>query len=187
MIEIPERLKRFQLWKGYVVHFTVFIKPDGSPDFKVMNEDNRVRCFEKNWCHLCGLRMWPPYAFIGGPLCVEHRSFVDGPMHVDCAEYAARVCPFLSSPTGKYNVQAGANAGMLDLDTNIMVYENVANVRPKKMALVTSDTYTWGRTSGKYGEGEGLVHAADPNPKGQITCKPGEYIRVDWDIMPSSD
>src|SRR5262245_29072659 len=54
-VPIPEALKRFPLYHGFPVHFTVLVdKKTGVPDFRSMNETRRVECFRKNWCHLSG-------------------------------------------------------------------------------------------------------------------------------------
>lgn len=186
-LRIPDRLQRFPKWKGYPIHYTVFVEPDGTPNFRSMDENRRINAFENNLCHLCGWKLKAgPYAFIGGPMCVEAHRFVDGPMHIECAEYAARACPFLNSPTGRYSKFAESNAGQYDQDSQHVVYDSVANVRPARMGLVVAKGYTWGRTDGVYGSGKGMSHAIDPNPAGQIVCTVGEYIRVDWDIMPKS-
>jgi hypothetical protein len=39
--------------------------------------------------------MW----FVGGSRCFlhQHGAFLDPPLHLDCAEYALRVCPFLAA------------------------------------------------------------------------------------------
>lgn len=177
-VPIPENMKRFPLWHGYPVHFTVWVK-DGVPDFKMMHEPRRVECFNKNLCHLCGKRMSAPYALIGGPLCVEAMRFIDGPMHPECAIYAAKVCPFLSSPTGRYK----ADQPILN-DNNTVTYEFVSNVRPAKMALCLVPSYRTERnppTNRQVG-----THAANPHGPNQLVVVVREYISVDWTIMPQS-
>jgi hypothetical protein len=173
-VPIPHRLKRFPTYRGYPVHFTVYVSQDGIPNFKSMDESRRMKAFEENLCHLCGWKLRPPFAFIGGPESVKAHRFVDGPMHVDCAEYAAKVCPFLSNPSYmvNYNSRLGMEGGELE------------NIRPEKMALVECDRYAWRRNFGNYGEGGN--HSNDPNAPGQIVSTVGAYIRVDWDIMPQS-
>jgi hypothetical protein len=186
-LPIPHRLQRFPRWRGYPIHFTVLVKANGDPDFKAMDESRRIEAFEKNLCHLCGWKLKDgPYAFIGGPLCVDSHHFVDGPMHVECAEYAAKACPFLSSPTGKYHQRPPEGGGLFDLDTQVLVYDQVANVRPDRMGLVVTYHYSWSRNGGTYGRGKGMPHAIDPSPSGQIVCVAGSYVRVDYDIMPNS-
>jgi hypothetical protein len=185
-IPIPNRMKKFPLFHGFPVHYTVFVHSDGTPDFKIMHERRREECFKKNWCHLCGEplnkknRKEEEYAFIGGPKCVLAHRFIDGPMDIACAEYAAKVCPFLSSPTGKYASVIPVKEG-----DRIVEYQNVPNVRPNKMALVVSRKYHVERNpTGNHVSGP---HANDPSGEGQLVCVVGKYIRIDWNIMPSND
>lgn len=42
-------------------------------------------------------------ALVGGATAIQHGLFVDIPMHVDCAEYAIKVCPFLAAPKFAYS------------------------------------------------------------------------------------
>ncbi len=182
---IPDRLKRFPLWRGrFPIHYTVWVGPDGEPDFKVMHERRREECFNKNLCHLCGQRMSAPYALIGGPLCVDGMAFVDGPMHPECATYAALVCPFLSSPQGKYRAEIPTFDEQAD-GSYIKVYDNVSNIRPAKMALCLVESYRVVRNP-PTGHQSGGPHATNPTAPNQLTVRVTGYISVDWDLMPHS-
>jgi hypothetical protein len=67
-IPIPFRMRKFTTWHGYPIHYTVLVRPDGTPNFRSMDEHRRIECFEKNLCHLCGEKLrGGPFAFIGGP------------------------------------------------------------------------------------------------------------------------
>jgi hypothetical protein len=196
-IPVPERMQRFPRWRGYPIHYTVWRDPTtGEPNFRVMHEPRRVECFKKNWCHLCGRNLGAgPYCFIGGPKCVAQGAFIDGPMHRDCAEYAARVCPFLSSPTGKYSSEVAC-----EIDGELVTYESVPNLRPPKMALVVAGKYQTVRNPGRQranptDRGPGLwvasppppaPHAADPSGSAQIVFLVGNILEVIWDLMPQS-
>ncbi|MGH6988400.1 MAG: hypothetical protein ACREE3_00775, partial [Stellaceae bacterium] len=48
---------------------------------------------------ICGKRMHGGFWFVGGLRCFlhEHGAFFDPPMHLECAEYALQVCPFLAA------------------------------------------------------------------------------------------
>lgn len=131
------------------------------------------------------------YALIGGPKCVEGHKFVDGPMHVECAEYAARACPYLASPSGVYKafvptvVVGSAKANPLD-GALIQAATEKTNTRPARMALVTSASYTVERNRITHAF-EGGSHADDPSAPLQLTANPGPYLRVDWSIMPQAE
>jgi len=180
-IPIPQQLQKFPLFHGYPVHYTVFVDANGKPNFKVMHEHRRIECFNKNLCHLCGEDLGDgPFAFIGGPMCVKAHRFVDGPMGIECAEYAAIACPFLSSPDGKYASIIPVSDG-----DKIVSYENVSNVRPSKMALVVGRSYKVQRNG--YDVHVSGPHANNPYGGGQLVCVVGQYSRCDWNIMPSSE
>src|SRR5437868_4997258 len=101
MNDIPERLSKFPFYKGYLVHYTVYIGDDNVPDFRTTDEAKRRKCMENEWCFLCGQPLTKPMIFIGGPISVMNRVFHDGPMHDECAKYAVKVCPYLSNPNYK--------------------------------------------------------------------------------------
>jgi hypothetical protein len=103
-------------------------------------------------------------------------------MHEECAVYAAKACPFLSAPTGRYSPRP--------LDKGIYQIPDVGNVRPPKMGLVLAASYRTETNPGLYrspyrGEGTG-VKAVEYDHPGQIVCVAGEYLKVDWDLMPQS-
>lgn len=162
-VPIPERLRRFPLWKGkFLIHFTVHVNRDGTPDFKAVHSVNRAQALAKNWCHLCGQRMEPPYAFIGGPLCHTNRVFIDGPMHEECARYACKVCPYLANPNGDHSDKPPN----LDDHHIAVTHEMAAPGRPAKMGLFFADSYQSIRS-----------------PDG-VVIKAGPWLRVDWTAMP---
>lgn len=161
VIPIPERMKKFPLWKGiYPIHYTVWVK-DGVPDFKMMHEARRMDAFGRNLCHLCGERMLNTlFAFIGGPNCVKYHAFVDGPMHPECAEWACSICPFLKNADAAYSRRTGGDA------------------RPEKMFLCLSATYTTRRNSSRVPYKPGAILADTPFQPGQTICIAGEWESV---------
>ena len=90
-----ERINRLPRYKDFPVPFFVTWRTDGVPDFKVMNEDNRMKCYTHRLCWICGEKLGSRIVFIGGPRAIELRMFVDGPMHRDCALDAMAICPYL--------------------------------------------------------------------------------------------
>ena len=104
MSEIPFRLaRRPRDARGYVIPFTQFIKSDGTPDFRVMDDDNTSKALRRRLCTICGEKMRGDVWFIGGPKCVENGFFYDPPMHRECALYAIQTCPHLARAKGKYS------------------------------------------------------------------------------------
>lgn len=104
MSDIPFRMaRRPRDARGFAVPFTQFIKPDGTPDFRVMDHDNTAKAARRRLCSLCGDKMQRDVWFVGGPKCVENGLFYDPPMHKECALYALQTCPHLARAKGKYS------------------------------------------------------------------------------------
>jgi hypothetical protein len=165
MPPIPDRMKKFPLWKGlYPIFYTVMME-NGKPNFRVVSRARQIECANQNKCHMCGERMKPPYYFIGGPGSISSRHFSDGPMHKECAEYAAKACPFLSNPHARYSIQPVAKE-----HTNFEYVINHAidagTIRPAEMAVAWTDSYRANLT-GQYPD----FHA-------------GTWIGIDWEIIP---
>lgn len=103
MSEIPFRLsRRPRDARGYVIPFAQFVKPDGTPDFRVMDDHLTGKAVRRRLCGLCGEKMRGDVYFIGGPSCVENGYFYDPAMHKECALYAIQTCPHLARAKGKY-------------------------------------------------------------------------------------
>jgi hypothetical protein len=49
-------------------------------------------------CWMCGAPLARYYTFVLGPIQAITRTVTEPPSHRGCAEYAVRVCPFLSNP-----------------------------------------------------------------------------------------
>lgn len=109
--EMPAKLRQRPKFKGMPIPFTTFVMPDGTPDFKVVDEYNRLLCIERRRCGLCGqdLKFGKPMVFIGGNQSCESGMFIDPAMHEECAKYAAKVCPYLAV-TQKHSERESPNA-----------------------------------------------------------------------------
>jgi hypothetical protein len=104
--DMPQRMRTLPRDpRGYPVPYLVLLDSDGRPQFAV-NDSRRVEeSWRKGLCSICGKRLlrtprgqreqW----FIGGSRCFLHEAgaFLDPPMHLECAEYALAVCPFLAA------------------------------------------------------------------------------------------
>jgi hypothetical protein len=162
-IEIPERLKKFPLYKGMLVHFTVFVGDDGIPDFKVVHENHRRECMEKSLCAICGETLTTPMVFIGGEGTIERGLFIDGPMDEACALYATKVCPYLRLETWEHTPRPPRHLGQKD--AVFTEFSSVPIGRPR-MGMYYTDGYRIVRT------GYDLIYLASPP----------FYVR--WDTMP---
>lgn len=127
--------------RGYPITFVTLIQADGTPDFTTIDAGKIVECIQRAVCGMCG-QGWPgPYfdeqdhlrAFIGGPLSIENRNFLDPPMHVPCAEYAMQVCPHIATPTARYAKPKLGGPEQREL------FQGVADDRPEKFGLYITD------------------------------------------------
>lgn len=85
-----------------VIPYFAIIK-DGIPDFRVVDEVKRHAAVYDRLCWICGNPMPQGLiAFIGGERSVQNRSFIDPASHVECAMYAAKVCPYLNGERRQY-------------------------------------------------------------------------------------
>lgn len=113
---------------------------DGKPDFRMMSGKNFVRAVKEHRCWVCGRVMLNltrgsqrQGTFVIGPMCAVNRVSAEPPAHHACAEWSARVCPFLTTPG-----RARREAHMPDHK----VSGGVAITRNPGVALLWSST-TW--------------------------------------------
>lgn len=94
----PPRMARLPLNKaGYPVPwFVAWI--DEQPDFRVLGPGKLRHAIRFRCCWLCGDPLGANAAFVIGPMCAINRVSAEPPSHRDCADYAARACPFLTTP-----------------------------------------------------------------------------------------
>lgn len=97
-VPIPPRMAKLPLDKhGRVVPwFVAWI--DGQPDHRIVRPGGVIEATHYRKCWLCGQPMSAFKTFVIGPMCAVNRVSSEPPSHRDCAEYAARVCPFLTHP-----------------------------------------------------------------------------------------
>jgi hypothetical protein len=95
VIPIPERLLANPVHMGYPVPWIALRGADGTPDFRVIDEERRARAMKERLCQLCGGPMGKTLFFVGGPGCITHMAFFEPPVHLDCLIYAMQVCPFI--------------------------------------------------------------------------------------------
>ena len=90
-----ERIERLPKYKGFPIPFFATTMKDGTPDFKIIHQENRILCAMERRCWVCGegLEYW--ITFVGGPVSTKYRTYNDGPMHPECARDSMEICPFL--------------------------------------------------------------------------------------------
>ena len=105
--------------RGYPIPFFVYRPEDGAePDLRIADVRTQRLCHLKRLCWVCGRKLGETLAFIGGPKSVQQHVFVDYAMHLECAEFSMRTCPFLLGQSKRYAKaqrpsQAHAPAGMI--------------------------------------------------------------------------
>jgi hypothetical protein len=83
---------------GYPIPFFA-AKIDGERDFRIADPTAYAACITDRMCWVCGQkRRRADSAFVIGPMCAINRVSPDPPSHIECAEYAAKVCPFMVRP-----------------------------------------------------------------------------------------
>lgn len=78
---------------------------EGTPDFRVIAPKKLWTAVSKGRCWVCGIEMGVHHVYVIGPMCVINRVTSEPPCHRDCAEFAARACPFLIRPREKRNTK----------------------------------------------------------------------------------
>lgn len=68
------------------------------PDFRVIKRGARELAWRKSLCWICGEPMGVHKVYVIGPMGVVNRVTMEPASHRECAEYAARACPFLVKP-----------------------------------------------------------------------------------------
>ncbi|MEU8265400.1 hypothetical protein AB0C02_32980 [Micromonospora sp. NPDC048999] len=69
---------------------------DGSVNFAVVNGTRALECGLRRLCSACGQPHEPAIAFVGGPGGFHQRRYTDPPMHLECAHWSLRLCPYLA-------------------------------------------------------------------------------------------
>lgn len=138
--------------RGYTVPwFVEWI--DGKPDFRVMDRRKFFLAIRHKLCWLCGEKLGVFQTFCIGPMCVVNRITSEPPCHLECAEYAAKGCPFLTHPHAQYRT---ANCPADAQETPGMLTHN-----PTACALYTTRSYTTQRVHDGVNEGV-LLRLGEP-------------------------
>jgi len=118
--------------RGYPVPFFV-AQVDGKYDFRVADPKKFVRCVKEKLCWVCGEPLGRFKTFVIGPMCAVNRTTAEPPVHLDCAQWSARNCPFLSNP----NIVRNERNLVGDDPAGIMIKRN-----PGVVLLWTTTSYS---------------------------------------------
>lgn len=95
---LPARMSTLPIdERGYPVPWFVAWQ-NGKPEFRAMDTQKWIRAVQQRRCWVCGGPLGRHVAFVAGPMCGLNRTSAEPPSHLECAEWSARNCPFLSRP-----------------------------------------------------------------------------------------
>lgn len=105
-VKLPPMPSRMKLLKqderGFPVPWFVHWEND-KPDFRVIGPDKLRLAYKFERCWICGGQLGQHRLYVIGPMCVVNRITSEPASHRDCAEFAARACPFLVKPRMRRN------------------------------------------------------------------------------------
>lgn len=102
-IPIPRRMTHLPIDdRGFPIpKFVPYV--DGQPEFRAMDGRHLHDCMSRKLCWLCAHPLGVHMTFVMGPMCAINRNNAEPPCHHECAEYAAKACPFLTQPRMRRN------------------------------------------------------------------------------------
>jgi hypothetical protein len=104
--EMPARMKALPISdEGYPVPWFVS-KLDGKWNFVGIDPRKPMEAFRRSICWVCGGRLGTYKSFVIGPMCAVNRVTSEPASHLDCAQFSARSCPFLTRPRMRRNDKA---------------------------------------------------------------------------------
>ena len=95
-MRIPKRLRLRPQWRGLPIPYIALIRPDGTPDFRVTDEERRRSVIRNHLCQLCGEPLGKWFFFTGGTEAAKGNQYFEPAAHLDCLIYAMQVCPFIA-------------------------------------------------------------------------------------------
>lgn len=118
--EIPSRIASLPRdHRGYPVPwFVPWI--DGKPIFHAADGRKPVQAVKESRCWICGESLGRYRAFVIGPMCSVNRISAEPPMHLECAEFSVKACPFLTKPKMRRMepIEGGHKGAGIMLDRN---------------------------------------------------------------------
>ena len=151
--------------RGYPIPFIVMLDKAGVAQFTINDQRRLEKVRGRKLCAICGKRLDDGAWFVGGSRCFLHErgAFLDPPAHIECAEYALRVCPFLAAP--RY-------AGRID-DAKL-----TPGGMPEGMALARAEFMTPDRPE-IFGLGHSYAYRFEVDSAGGMGC----YVVDAWDYI----
>jgi hypothetical protein len=150
-IPMPDKIKRLPISKeGYPTPwFAATI--GGERDFRVADTEKFYAAVKRSLCWVCGQQLGQYKVFVLGPMCVVNRNTAEPPCHLECAEYSAKACPFLTRPRMRRNAA--------DLPEGAKWSESGIRRNPGAVALWSTKTF---KTYRNHVDGGTLFEIGDP-------------------------
>lgn len=96
---LPEKMRHLPIDPQRRVPVPWFVAwVDGVPEFRAADARKFQEAIRDKRCWVCGEKLGTFLAFVLGPMCCITRTTSEPPCHYVCAEWSARVCPFLTKP-----------------------------------------------------------------------------------------
>jgi hypothetical protein len=83
--------------RGFVVPWFAWHDDTGRPHISLLDQEKWWEAVRRDRCWVCGQPLGVFKTFVAAPSNVLAWTVFEPPSHLDCAEYAVRVCPFLSN------------------------------------------------------------------------------------------
>lgn len=100
----------------------VAARGEGTADHRVLYPDATRVALTSNLCWVCGGRLGAHKTFVIGPMCAVNRVSAEPPSHLECGDWSARACPFLSRPHARRR-EAGMPGGAVEAP-GVMIARN---------------------------------------------------------------
>jgi hypothetical protein len=97
-VHIPARMRQLPITAEGWPQLYFAAVTDGKADLRVADPMKKYLCYTRQLCWLCGQPMGRNIACVLGPMCVVTRTTSEPGCHLECAQFAAVVCPFLTRP-----------------------------------------------------------------------------------------
>lgn len=138
-VPIPKNMESLERTdRGYLKPW--FVKGD---DFRVVDTRKAAFAVTKKACWICGKPFTESrYAMVCSPVSAMFRVFKEPPCHIECAEYAIQVCPFLLYPNSKRR-EAGLPEDNKLESVNQTLDVKISAENPGEYYLVEVDDFTF--------------------------------------------
>ena len=99
--DLPARMRALPVdERGYPVpYFVAWV--NGKPDHRIMDSAKLPRAVNLGLCWMCGQQLGKFKSFCIGPMCSITRTISEPPSHLECLQFAARACPWMTRPNAK--------------------------------------------------------------------------------------